>query len=264
MLTKRISSVGHIVLLITAVITLAGCDIVVGGLTGKEVAKDEWTRSYSLAPDGQVEIVNANGAIVATPAAGPQVEIRAERKAGASSLEAANDLLKRIEIRENATPAKVRLETKAPSMLGRHAQVNYFVKVPKGVSVRLTNSNGAVEVTGLQSSVWAETTNGGVTGRDLSGAVEAMTTNGGVHVEVSAVAAGGIRLQTTNGGVALTLPSAAKADIQATCVNGGISVSGLTLDASEQSRRRLDAKLNGGGPRIELETTNGGVKITGK
>jgi hypothetical protein len=41
-------------------------------------------------------------------------------------------------------------------------------------------------------------------------------------------------------------------------------VSSLTLDASEQSRRRLDAKLNGGGPRIELETTNGGIKIVGK
>ena len=264
MLTKRISSVGHIVVLLTAVITLAGCDIVVGGLTGKEVAKDEWTRSYSLAPDGQVEVVNVNGAIVASLADGPQVEIRAERKAGASSLEAANDLLKQIEIRETATPAKVRLETRAPSGVGRHTQVNYFIKVPKGVSVRLTNTNGAVEVTGLQSSVRAETTNGGVTGRDLSGAVEAMTTNGGVQVEVSAVAAGGIKLQTTNGGVALTLPSAAKADIQATCVNGGISVSSLTLDAAEQSRRRLDAKLNGGGPRIELETTNGGVKIVGR
>jgi DUF4097 and DUF4098 domain-containing protein YvlB len=264
MLTKRISSVGQVVVLLTAVITLAGCDIVVGGLTGREVAKDEWTRSYSLAPDGQVEVVNVNGTIVATPADGPQVEIRAERTARASSPEAAKDLLKQIEIREDATPAKVRLETRAPSMLGSHTQVNYFIKVPKGISVRLTNSNGSVEVTGLQAGVKAETTNGSVTGRDLSGAVEATTTNGGVSVEVSAVAPDGIRLQTTNGGVVLRLPSAAKADVRASCVNGGISVSNLTLDASEQSRRRLDARLNGGGPKVELETTNGGIKIVGK
>jgi hypothetical protein len=29
----------------------------------------------------------------------------------------------------------------------------------------------------------------------------------------------------------------------------------------EQNRRRLDAKLNGGGARISLETVNGGVRI---
>jgi hypothetical protein len=98
-------------------------DIRVVDQDGKEVAKDEWNRSYTLAPDGQVEVVNVNGTIVATPADGAQVEIRAERKAGASSQEAANDLLKRVEIRESVTPAKVRLETKAPPMLGGHVQV---------------------------------------------------------------------------------------------------------------------------------------------
>jgi hypothetical protein len=264
MLTKRMSLAGHAVVLLAAVIILSGCDIVVGGLTGKEVAKDEWKRSYTLAPGGQVEVVNTNGTITATPAEGPQVEIRAERAAGASSPEAARDLLKQIEIREEATPAKVRVETRAPSMLGGHTQVNYFIKVPKGVSVQLTNANGSVDVTGVQARVRAETTNGSVTGRELEGAVEAMTTNGSVNVEVNAVAPDGIRLQTTNGGITLRLPGAARADIRASCVNGGISTTNLSLEASEQSRRRVEGRLNGGGPKIEIETTNGGVKIVGK
>ena len=32
----------------------------------------------------------------------------------------------------------------------------------------------------------------------------------------------------------------------------------------DQSRRRLDATINGGGPTIRVETTNGGIRVRGK
>jgi hypothetical protein len=38
----------------------------------------------------------------------------------------------------------------------------------------------------------------------------------------------------------------------------------LTVAVAEQSRRRLDGTLGGGGPLIRLETTNGAVQIRGK
>jgi len=62
----------------------AGCDINVGDngfsmdfAAGK--AQDEWSRTYTVAAAGRLEIVNVNGAITATPADGGQVEVRAER-----------------------------------------------------------------------------------------------------------------------------------------------------------------------------------------
>jgi hypothetical protein len=60
------------------------------------------------------------------------------------------------------------------------------------------------------------------------------------------------------------VPESAKADISASCTNGGISVTGVKLEISEQSRRRLEGKLNGGGTPIELHTTNGGVRLRSK
>jgi len=39
---------------------------------------------------------------------------------------------------------------------------------------------------------------------------------------------------------------------------------GWTVAVAEQSRRRLDGTLGGGGPLIRLETTNGAVQIRGK
>src|SRR5438067_1605076 len=76
------------------------------------------------------------------------------------------------------------------------------------------------------------------------------------------LAAGGeVRIGTTSGGVVLTVPESAKADVTATCTNGGIQISGAKLEISEQSRRRLEGRLNGGGTPIELHTTNGGVRL---
>jgi hypothetical protein len=190
------------------------------------------------------------------------IEVRAERIARANNEQAAKDLLKQVEIKEQAEADLVRLETVLPSGsgFGRHGEVRYHLKVPAGVSVRVSNTNGMVRVEGLKGAVHAETTNGGVRGRDLYGAVVATTTNGGVELEMNAIAADGIRAETTNGGVELTVPENAKAQLRATCVHGGVSLSGFTVDG-ETGRNEVDGKINGGGPRITLETTNGGIRV---
>jgi DUF4097 and DUF4098 domain-containing protein YvlB len=143
-------------------------------------------------------------------------------------------------------------------------QVKYIVKVPAAADGTFTTVNGGVEVNGLSGRVHAETTNGGVVARDVSGAIEASTTNGGVDVELLRVSDGGAKLECTNGGIKLRLPSDAKASISATITNGGIDTSGLSIEKTESSRRRLEGRLNGGGPAIRLEGTNGGISISAR
>jgi DUF4097 and DUF4098 domain-containing protein YvlB len=118
---------------------------------------------------------------------------------------------------------------------------------------------------GLTGDVRARATNGGIKGDGIvSTNVDAAVTNGGVEIELAnAPSTGSIELESVNGGVALRLPSDSKADVTARCVNGGISVDdGLGLQrVGEQTRRRVEGKLNGGGARVNLETTNGGVRL---
>ena len=260
--------VRHGLVLSAAVLVLSGCDVMVGmgGLGGKEVARDQWTKTYPLPAGGQLEIVNVSGAIHAEAAEGAQVDIVAERSARATTMEAAKELLERIEIREDTSGGGVRVSVKPPSGLGGgQTAVEFRVKVPRTASVRLVNTNGKITVIGVQGAVRAEVSNGGVIGRGLGGPVDASSTNGNVSLDIDTVPADAIRLGTTNGGVQLTLPASAKADLRASCVNGGVSVTNLTLEhRAEKSRRHVDARLNGGGPRIDLGTTNGGIKITGK
>src|SRR5438874_586176 len=85
---------------------------------------------------------------------------------------------------------------------------------------------------------------------------------GGVVIDLASVSFGTVKLHTTNAAVTLTLPETAKADLSASVTNGGISVGECQgLDVAEKSRRHFEARLNGGGPSVELQTTNGGIRI---
>ena len=47
--------------------------------------------------------------------------------------------------------------------------------------------------------------------------------------------------------------------------NGGISAGDLPIETTgENNRRRLEGRLNGGGARIQIEGTNGGITISGR
>lgn len=252
-------------LVAVAVVTvaLAGCDVMVS-MHGKDGrATDVWTRSYTLDANGEIEVVNVNGKIEVATSDGSRVEVRAERSTRASTDEAAKKLLEQMQIREDVTSARIRLEAPQQRNMGRTSlEIKYHLTVPKTARVRVETVNGGIEVTGLDGDLRAETTNGGVVGRQLANNVRASATNGVIDVHMSKLGEEGVTLETTNGGVTLRLPESAKATVSARCVNGGIEVTEMALEQTgERSKRRLEAKLNGGGPPVRLETVNGGIKI---
>ena len=243
-------------------VAVAGCDMSLGHLTGR--ATEESTHTYPLTAGGEVRIGNTNGRIEVEGTDGSTLEVRVEKIARAATDTGAKELLPRIAIREEASPDRVSLETGRMGgiMIGAAFEVRYHVRAPRNSVVNATTTNGGILVTGMGGKVIAHTTNGGVTGKALTGGVEARSTNGGVSIDLSSLGSERVSLHTTNGGVVLTVPESAKADLSASCTNGGIIVSpDLKVEVSEQSRRRLEARMNGGGTPIELHTTNGGVRI---
>jgi hypothetical protein len=259
------------VLLAGAVAVSAGCDVKMAADGDLSVdmwrgqAQDTWVRSYTIAPGGRLEIVNVNGQITAEASDGATVEISAERTASAGSDEGAKEFLDRIEMREEIGADRVRVQTVAPRVrLGNH-KVTFTIKVPAGVHVDLRTVNGGVRLENVGGEVRASSTNGGVRGRVRAASlVEARTTNGGVELDITGPLAADARvlLTSVNGGVRLKVPEDTRADVRARCTNGRVSVDDLDIAvAGEQTRRRLDGTLNGGGGRIELQTTNGGVRL---
>lgn len=246
----------------------SGCDIAIADYKQKETA--EWRKTYDVQPGARIEISNVNGKIDVEPSTGRTVQVVAQKSARAASVEAAKEALGRIDIVENASPDHVRIETRIQGQSGglfnRSSQeVHYVVKVPAALEVRFTTVNGGIELTGLKGRITAETTNGGIKAHDVAGAIDASTTNGGIEVELSQVAESGVKLGCTNGGIELTLPEDARATISARITNGGINTEGLKIETTgESTRRRLDGRINGGGPKIDLEGTNGGIRIASR
>ena len=242
--------------------TLGACDLAFSGF--KEQATDTWDKKYPLSDGGRLEVKNTNG-YIRVEVGSDQVEVHAERVARAATPEAAKEMLGKIEMVEDVTADRVRIETRRPSGGFGHGgvEVRYTIRVPSSAQVELENTNGEVRVTGVTRGTRIATTNGAIDGRGLAGEVRATTTNGGVELELASMTQP-VHVSTTNGGVTVRIPSSSKADLQATCTNGGIDVSGLELDIEgERSRRRLAGRLNGGGPRLEVSTTNGAIEIKG-
>lgn len=243
----------------------AGCDIAMADFAEKETA--EWRKTYELSPGGRVEIGNINGRIKVATGDGNSVEVVALKTAKAANVDAAKQTLGRIEIRDSASSDGVKINThfeRPSSSIFNHSnwQVEYTVRVPAAASVKLSTVNGGVEVNGVTGRVVAEATNGGIVARGIAGTIEASTTNGGVDVELARVDPAGAKLECTNGGITLGLPSDTSATLSARVTNGGIDTGGLAImSRGENSRRRLDGDLNGGGPRISMECTNGGIEL---
>jgi hypothetical protein len=260
-------------LVLAAAVILAGCDIKTSadgefsfGIA-RASAQDTWTRTYALAPGGRLELINVNGRIDAEPASGGSLELVATRSTKGSDDEAAKANLAKVELREEVGEARVRVEVRVPRFTGMSGhEVKWTIKVPKGVHVDLRNVNGSVHVTGLDGEVLAKTTNGGVRGRALASTlVNASTVNGGIDVELGTPlpADGRIDLESVNGGAELSLPAESKATISARAVNGGVRCDlDLQKTGEEDSRRRLEGTLNGGGARVSVQTVNGGVRIS--
>jgi hypothetical protein len=256
-----------VALVLPLVMACAGCDIVTADFRSEETS--EWRKTYQLAPNGRVEISNVNGKIDVEPGEGNTVEVIALKKAKGPSPEAAKSALERITIEEDATPARIKLDTKVARTSGlfNHGgiQVEYRVKVPAGAEVKFTTVNGGIDLSGLKGRIEAETTNGGVRAREVAGQIAATTTNGGLDIDLARMPEGGVKLECTNGGIKLRLPRDAKATISARITNGGISQGDLPIETSgESNRRRLDGRLNGGGPRIDIEGTNGGITLVSR
>ena len=236
----RFSKLALLGLVLAAGLSVVACDIksTANGDFSFDIsggkAEDTWTRTYTLADKGRLELINVNGRITAERATDDKVTVEGRRTAKGSTDEAAKDHLAKMEIREEVSGDRVRVESRPPRLSGLAGhEIEWTIKVPAGVVVDLRTVNGGIEF-------------------EFSGALAADAS---------------VDLETVNGGVEVSLPASSKVTISARAVNGGVRVDDLDVQRSEEatsfdSKRRLEGTLNGGGAKVTISTTNGGVRIS--
>jgi hypothetical protein len=227
-------------------------------------AADEWAGTYPLAADGELQIINTNGAIEIQATTAPTVEVHAERIARAATDAAARDLLPHISIRSDSAIGHVTIQTERMSglLIGVSFEVVYHVSAPASATIRARTANGSISATGTSGRLIALAANGDILGEGLAGGIDARTVNKGVTIDMAKVGDEPIDLRATNGSIQLGLPLDTNANLAATCSNGNIEVTGLTFQPlGEQTKRRVRGRINKGGTPIELNTTNGDIRV---
>ena len=140
--------------------------------------------------------------------------------------------------------------------------VEFRVRVPKGVKVAAFSTNGEVSVDGVDSEVDAATVNGAVLVRSAGGPVSANTVNGNVRATMGRFPlTTDLSFSSINGTVIAEFSDDLNADVELSTVNGRFLTDFPVTISGRIDPRRLRATLGKGGPRVRLSTVNGNVEL---
>ena len=259
--------------LFLAVWGTAGCDVRVNDKGDIDVdineggrAEDESTHTYPLSKGGRIELQTQNGRIELNRAAGPGVEVRARRQVRAKTDDEARALLKEQSFTVETTPDRVTIRSEKQGLEGfrRRVRTEFSISVPVGAIVSIKSENGEIDLNNVDGRFAINSTNGRIVGRRVSGGFVAETVNGTVVLQLESVT-DNVRITTVNGHALVGLPAKMNATVEASAINGGVIVrDDLPVETTTRERQRLSGRLGTGtGPRIELSTTNGNVRLGG-
>lgn len=136
-------------------------------------------------------------------------------------------------------------------------------------SIRAAAANGSIEATAGSGSIEigqtgpgavdVSTGSGRITIRGAQGSVKASTGSGSISAD--GMVAGDWNLNTSSGTVSLTLPPDAAFDLDARTSSGSVESDHPITMAGSIDRRHLQGKVRGGGPRLDLRSSSGSIRI---
>lgn len=139
-----------------------------------------------------------------------------------------------------------------------------------GGSIRLTDvggmvdartSGGSITIEDVRGDVVAHTSGGSIRLDAIYGTVDAETSGGSITADLAVQPDGPVTLRTSGGSVSVSVPDDLRADLDAVASGGRVrSDLPITIQGSI-SKSRLQGTLNGGGPRLTLRSSGGGVHI---
>ncbi len=238
---------------------------------------DQFHWSGHIASGKAIEIKGLNGDITAEPAAGPDVEVVANKRAHRSDPNTV-----RIQVVEHAggvTICAVYLRDDGQSdacepgdmkpgqssakskVRNNDVSVDFSVRIPANVDLIGRTVNGGINAKSLSGNVESHTVNGSI---DISttGYAQAKTVNGGISARLgNASWPGELEFMTINGCINLDLPTTVSTEITAETLNGEISSDfPLTLLGSF-SRKHVEGTIGIGGRKLILKTLNGSINL---
>jgi len=130
-----------------------------------------------------------------------------------------------------------------------------------GGNLQIKSSGGSLEAHRVGGTVYARTSGGGITLGDVHGAIDAETSGGSIRASISAQPHGDSRLSTSGGGITVALAPNIGVDLDAHTSGGGVNSDLPIAVMGKISDDSLNGKLNGGGPKLVLRSSGGGIHV---
>lgn len=177
----------------------------------------------------------------------------------------------RLEIRSDYDALQnlphIRLEAGGGDMTcTAHPFVHYRIRIPRTARLDVEDHKSRIAVAGLRSDARIQSHKGRIDVKDHDGALDLTTHKGDARVEFARLG-GDSRLETHKGDVEIVLPKSAAFDLEAHVGRAGRFDSGFAVAESERTTRRerlYGDRINGGGPRLELSTHNGDLRLSAR
>lgn len=229
--------------------------------------QDTWRWSGRVAAGKTIEVRGVNGSIDAEPAPGDEVVVTAEKHGRRSDPDEV-----RIEVVEHSEGVTIcavypgrrnRCEPGGGEMSTRNndVEVNFTVRVPRGVAFDGSTVNGDVDAANLTGAVDVSTVNGGARIETSAGDARARTVNGSVTAIVRSAGQRSLVFETVNGTVTLSLPAGLNADLEAETVNGSVNSDFPIQVQGRMNPRRLFGRIGQGGQALRVRTVNGSIRL---
>ena len=246
---------GRIVVCILVALASGGCEIYAG-----TPAEGRFARTLAVSGPVNVEIRTRSGGIrVYTGPAGTVTvvgRIRARGWFDAGGEQQVNAIEANPPIRQEG--GLIRIGDASDNGIPQRVSIGYEITVPETARVDAMTGSGGIRIEGPEADVRALAGSGGIRLTGVRGPVVARVGSGGIRIEGKPVA--GWDLRTGSGGVRMTVAADTPFTLDAQAGSGGIH-SDQPVAATVQTRNRLQGNVRGGGPRVQVETGSGGIRI---
>jgi DUF4097 and DUF4098 domain-containing protein YvlB len=149
----------------------------------------------------------------------------------------------------NQVAGEIEVETSGGTIKAREIRGD-FAGQTSGGSIHVSEVNGNVEV---------ETSGGSIRIRDVDGSVEAQTSGGSIAVRFTDAPAGDI--ETSGGSIEVKFPENVGVNLEARTSGGRVNIEKTFAISGEIKRDRVEAKVNGGGKELSLQTSGGNIRV---
>ncbi|HYE33700.1 MAG TPA: hypothetical protein VEH27_19930 [Methylomirabilota bacterium] len=130
-----------------------------------------------------------------------------------------------------------------------------------GGDLKADTSGGNVSVSGVKGAATLKTSGGNIQARDLASSVNAKTHGGNVHARFSKAPPADCTLETSAGTITVEVPGDAAFTAYGRTSAGRVSTDFNANVSNKFAQGKIDAQINGGGPKITMESNAGDIRI---